>query len=75
MGVPGAAGWRLRASLPEGLASLGVARTGAAIFRGATVERGALLSDSESEDGTMKGSNKFDLLVLAKGMSSACEVG
>lgn len=64
-GTATAVGWRLRASLPEGLASLGAILT-CAYGR----------SESESEELTTKGSNEFNfglLLMLAKGTSSACE--
>ena len=65
VGVAGAAlgAWRLRASLPEGLASLGSASC-----------VGAGRSDSESEELTTKGSNELCFaLSLAKVWSSACE--
>ena len=62
--------------MPEGLANLGVECIGAVVLAGgaaAAAAGGTLLSESESEL-TTKGSNRFDLELLAKEGPSACEV-
>ena len=63
--------------MPEGLANLGVGCIGAVALTGgaaaAAAGGGTLLSESESEL-TTKGSNRFDLELLAKEGPSACEV-
>jgi hypothetical protein len=71
------AGWRRRASFPEGFAAnFGVGRPIAGLLLLLRLLPLAVLSESESEE-TTNGSNKFDLALrpwLAKEGPSACEV-